>query len=270
MLSSQLRQRLKSRLHREPLPANRAAPPPTAVGIGERVELAVGHETANAGGRHWWIEKPLPRIWPAATQVLSTWKDAPPPHEPDDQKRQLRAEIERTVFLDLETCGFAGSMIFLVGLLYYGARGPVLLQLWARNYAEEPAVLESLRQILAGRQLLATFNGKSFDWPQVRDRYTLHARSAHHELPELTHIDLLHHARRRWKTELPDCKLQTLERFICGRHRVGDIPGSRIPDAYHSYVQTGDTTAVRSILHHNALDLVTLLQLSLVLTRDPG
>ena len=51
---------------------------------------------------------------------------------------------------------------------------------------------------------------------------------------------------------------------------MGDIPGSRIPEAYHHYVQTGDTTDVRSILHHNALDLVTLLQLSLVLTRGSG
>ena len=86
---------------------------------------------------------------------------------------------------------------------------------------------------------------------------------AHSDRPEIGHFDLLHHARRRWKSQLPNCKLQTLERYICGRNRVGDIPGRDIPLAYHDYVRTGNTEQVRSILHHNALDLVTLLQLSL-------
>ena len=154
------------------------------------VELRVGNETTNARGQHWWIEKPLPRIWPAATEVLAKWKDDAPHDDADQQQQRLRADLERTVFLDLETCGFAGSMIFLVGLLYHGPRGPVLVQLWARTYAEEPAVLESLREILSDQRMLATFNGKSFDWPQVRDRYTLHARSARHQLPELGYIGI--------------------------------------------------------------------------------
>jgi uncharacterized protein YprB with RNaseH-like and TPR domain len=77
------------------------------------------------------------------------------------------------------------------------------------------------------------------------------------------HCDLLHHARRLWKRHLPDCRLQTLERFICGRRRVGDISGRDIPLTYHDYVRTGDPTRVHSLLHHNAIDLVTLVQLSL-------
>ena len=113
---------------------------------------------------------------------------------------------------------------------------------------------------------MVTFNGKSFDWPQVTDRSTLYhlgqEPAARHEL---IHVDLLHHARRRWRRELPNCKLQTLERYICGRRRSGDIPGRDIPRAYHNYVRTGDATEMRSILHHNALDLITLLQLALKL-----
>ena len=83
--------------------------------------------------------------------------------------------------------------------------------------------------------------------------------------PELIHCDLLHHSRRRWKDKLPDCKLQTLERHICRRHRTDDIPGREIPSAYHDFVRSGDAWLIRSVLHHNALDLVTLLQLSMLL-----
>ncbi len=271
MLSHQLRNRLYQRLRQEGPEdhVGRFSPPETNRWIGDRLELAVGHEYANEAGRHWLIEKPLEHIWPASTDYLARWQMETAAMNPDNTDLlALKQELQQTIFLDLETCGFAGSMIFLVGLLYEGPGGPVLSQLWARNYSEEPAVLTTLRQILVGKKILATFNGKSFDWPQVRDRCTVHTRTA--RLPELTHVDLLHHARRRFKAELPNCRLQTLERYICGRRRVGDIPGGQIPDEYHRYVQSGDNRSVRSILHHNALDLVTLMQLSLVLVKAAG
>ena len=75
---------------------------------------------------------------------------------------------------------------------------------------------------------------------------------------DLAHFDLLHEARRIWKKRLPDCKLQTLEQYICKRIRYGDIPGDRIADAYHAYVRTGNARQVATILKHNMLDLITL------------
>ena len=50
----------------------------------------------------------------------------------------------------------------------------LLSQLLARNYAEEKAMLQTLWSIVAEKRVLATFNGKSFDWPMVHDRSTLH------------------------------------------------------------------------------------------------
>ncbi len=199
------------------------------------------------------------------------------------------------MYLDLETCGFAGSMVFLVGLLHWQHDQLVLSQLWARNYAEEKAILQTMWSLVSDADLLITFNGKSFDWPQVHDRSTLHHLGYRHvpgETPQLPvvndlptsqpestllpnhvrpepwHLDLLHHARRRWRKHLPNCRLQTLERYICGRHRVDDLPSSEIPQAYHDYVRSENPRVVRSILHHNALDLITLLQLALVFVND--
>ena len=62
---------------------------------------------------------------------------------------------------------------------------------------------------------------------------------------------------------LPNCKLQTLERFVCRRLRRDDIAGSQIPREYHQFVRTGDARQLCSILQHNALDLLTLAELSL-------
>ena len=105
---------------------------------------------------------------------------------------------------------------------------------------------------------MVTFNGKTFDWPFVRDR----AAICGVELVEPdAHCDLLHVSRRRYRRSLPDCKLQTLELYVCKRRRVGDIPGSEIPAAYHEFVQTGDARLIRDVVHHNFLDLITMAEL---------
>ena len=50
-------------------------------------------------------------------------------------------------------------------------------------------------------------------------------------------------------------------------NRVGDIPGQEIPLAYHDFVRTNDGWLMKSILHHNALGLVTSLEVALRLRR---
>jgi hypothetical protein len=291
MLSDRVRQRLEQ-LQRATVTSSAAPPPghhaaPVAVAVAAPVgPLAArptpalaeasalpGEEVSTTWGPHWLLRQPIAAVWPAsrrylpAIDSLSDWPadplgDPPPKRSFADDIAALRHSFpRRSVYLDLETCGFAGSLVFLVGLLHWHQGELVLSQLWARNYAEEKAILQSLWTIVAENDLLITFNGKSFDWPQVQDRSTLHHLG---HPPTLWHFDLLHHARRRWRSQLPNCRLQTLERYLCGRHRVGDLPGKDIPQAYHNYVRHGRTDEVHAILHHNALDLVTLLQLALL------
>ena len=72
--------------------------------------------------------------------------------------------------------------------------------IWEENVdAEEAALLKSLARHLADSHLLVTYNGKSFDWPQLRDRFTLYAGWPHDSWHNLRHLDLLHPARRRQK-----------------------------------------------------------------------
>jgi uncharacterized protein YprB with RNaseH-like and TPR domain len=175
----------------------------------------------------------------------------------------LHAFPDRAVLLDLETCGLSGSALFLVGLLRRVDGRLAVELLLARDYSEEPAVLASLWQRIDADGVVVTFNGKSFDWPMVVDRSRRHLLFRGCRPPAPQHIDLLHPARRRWRKQLPDCKLQTLERHICGRTRADDIPGSQIPAAYQQYVRTGFEREMDAILLHNAIDLVTLLDLAM-------
>ncbi|MCA9174198.1 MAG: ribonuclease H-like domain-containing protein [Planctomycetales bacterium] len=246
-------------------------------------DLPPGRELETPVGAHYIIERPLDELWRQGQRWLQRWSrsrrvpvasgqhiEPPARREPKwlaDLNGLRQALPDSVMFLDLETCGFSGSMVFLVGLLVAGPKGMTLVQLFARHYGEERAIMHTLWQIASQQTVLATYNGKSFDWPVVRDRTVLHRLERHGPLAEeeIAHCDLLHQCRRQWRHELPNCKLQTLERHICGRRRTGDIPGRDIPDAYHQYVRSRDAYAMRGVLHHNALDLVTLFQLTLTL-----
>lgn len=257
-------------------------------------QLPPGMEVENAWGKHWQREQQLTALWPHGEEWLSrelVRLDALAGKRVR-RARELQSFLDhlpsKVVLLDLETCGFAGSPIFLAGLIHEQRGQWTLSQILARNYAEEKPLLQTLWNIVAHKHVLVTFNGKSFDWPMVHDRSTVYhlgqdcrdVREAqptvasggdvpaclqrHDPRPNMIHCDLLHHARRKWGQCLPDCRLQTLERHLCRRQRNDDIPGREIPAAYHDFVRDGDAWLLRSVLHHNALDLITLLQVAML------
>lgn len=188
----------------------------------------------------------------------------------EDIRPLIAADPPAVTYLDIETCGLAGEPLFLVGLLRYADGRLLVEQFLARDYSEEGPVLAAVWEKLATTACLVTYNGKTFDMPFVTARSLACGLFNRPTVPE--HVDLLFEARRRWKGLLPNCRLQTVERFICGRGRAGDIPGGDIPAAYHEFVRASqaDDPARRSrslrrlqtILHHNALDLVTMADLS--------
>ncbi len=166
---------------------------------------------------------------------------------------------EDLLFFDLETTGLEGSPLFLIGALAPEAGGLVARQFFARHYGEEAATIAAFLEYAASKRLAVSFNGLTFDVPYLR------LRCAATGVPFALapgHLDLLPAARRKWRGSVPDCKLQTLEKHICGREeRENDLPGSEIPQAYHDFVLTGDAARMVTVLRHNLLDLVTLAEL---------
>ena len=282
MLEETLRRRLES-LNREALPkppasakAKRSPLRPGAVkSIGGLLKRAT--VVTNEVGEHGRIVLPLEELWPGGEELVArrhahlSAQAIDPTEELAPAKRELRELVgafpRELLLMDLETCGLSGSPLFLVGLLRHIEGRLAVELLLARTYAEEHAVLASFWQRAAAHRVLVTFNGKSFDWPMVVDRSARHLIFRRSQPPELLHVDLLHHSRRRWRRQLPDCRLQTLERHICGRGRTGDIAGAQIPAAYQEFVRTGFDRDMDAILLHNAIDLVTLLDLAMRLAR---
>jgi uncharacterized protein YprB with RNaseH-like and TPR domain len=170
----------------------------------------------------------------------------------------LTASPAGVVYLDLETTGLRNTPLFLVGLMYSEGEDLIVDQLFARDYTEERAVLSFVSGMLDPRELLVTFNGNTFDIPFLADRMTFHNLPM--RIPR-THVDLLPVSRSLMKGRTPNHKLQTLELYVLGRKRTGDIPGSEIPGAYHEFVRTKDARQMAAVIHHNRLDLLSMLDL---------
>jgi hypothetical protein len=168
----------------------------------------------------------------------------------------------RALFLDTETTGLgggAGIIAFLVGLGWFEASGRMIVeQLLVRSPADEGAMLELLSSRVEKASLLVTYNGKTFDLPLLETRYVMQRR----HLPQWpAHLDLLHVARRLHRARLGGCRLVHLEADVLGFVRGPDIDGADIAACYGHFLRTGEEMALRSVVEHNALDVLSMAAL---------
>jgi len=182
----------------------------------------------------------------------------------DATPRQAKAALEnpeKWLFLDTETTGLAGgtgTYAFLVGLAWWDAGGLQVEQLFLRDFSEEHSLLHELAARLAERPVLVTFNGKSFDWPLLENRFTM-TRAI--KVPQLAaHLDLLHPARALWKLRLGSVRLVELERHVLdaerlGWHRGDDVASAQIPQFYFDYLRGGTADPLAGVVKHNQMDL---------------
>jgi len=165
------------------------------------------------------------------------------------------------LFLDTETTGLAGgtgTYAFLVGLAWWDAGGLQVEQFFMRDFTDEYSVLQELSARIFEKPVLVTFNGKSFDWPLLENRFTM-TRAI--RTPKLAaHLDLLHPARALWKLRLGSVRLIELERHVLnakkmGWHRGDDVPSSQISQFYFDYLRGGSAEPLAAVARHNQMDL---------------
>ena len=218
-----------------------------------------GREESTSSGRYYFVDQAVTN-YDSQAQTLNARLENALKNPPSRWLEGLsRSDL---LFCDIETTGLSASNpLFLIGTMRWVDDEPRLQLYLARDLDEEKAVLEAFAKAVRGKTLV-TFNGKSFDWPFIEGR----ARRHRVAMPEPAgHYDLLFSARRRYRSELPNCKLQTLEMGVCGRDRKGDIPSSQIPERYHDFLDLYRAGAgaylLAPILFHNALDVLTMAEL---------
>jgi uncharacterized protein len=167
------------------------------------------------------------------------------------------------LFFDTETTGLqggTGNTIFLLGLSQMTDTCVIVKQFFLPGPEHEVALYRAFIGEINDSTHLVTYNGKSFDWPQVKTRHTL-VRAEVPPLPTFTHFDLLHAARRLWKNRLESCRLGIVEPHILGVERADDTPGFMAPYLYFEYLHDKNPDGMEGILRHNEWDVLSLITL---------
>ena len=244
-----------------PMPA-RPAPIPTpgkedALGRLLGAGVATNHFGEHLAIRNWFSTPEFAGPSSTTLELLSRTRD-------ESLSRKTRAALqdsEKWLFLDTETTGLAGgtgTYAFLIGVAWWDAGGLQAEQFFMRDFAEEHSLLQELSQRVAERPVLVTFNGKSFDWPLLENRFTMTRSIA---VPKLAaHLDLLHPARALWKLRLGSVRLAELERHVLDAPRLGwrrenDVSSALIPQFYFDYLRGGPAEPLAGVVHHNQMDL---------------
>ncbi|MBV7507993.1 ribonuclease H-like domain-containing protein [Bacillus sp. sid0103] len=171
-------------------------------------------------------------------------------------------QAEELFFFDTETTGLGGGVgntIFLLGYASVSGDSLILRQhILPHPGAEVPLYQSFLEKV--NYKTLVTYNGKSFDWPQVKTRHTL-VREHVPQLPQFGHFDLFHAARRLWKHKLERLKLAVVEKEVLGVERVDDIPGFLAPMIYFDFIESKQPDGMLGILKHNEIDILSLVTL---------
>ena len=164
-------------------------------------------------------------------------------------------DVENFKFMDIETMGLSNVPIILIGVAEIKEKNIVCSQYFLRNYTEESSIIEAYLTHLDEDSVHVTFNGKTFDVPFIKNRCIYNRIDAN---LDLAHLDLMYFAKNLWSDDLPNCKLQTIEREMFGLERQGDVPGQYIPGYYKSYLENDNIGPVVPIIEHNAQDVISL------------
>ncbi len=244
-----------------PIPARPAAirMPDEADSLGRLLGAGVArnHFGEHLAIRNWFSTPEFTDPSSTTLELLSRTRD-------ESLSRKTRAALqdpEKWLFLDTETTGLAGgtgTYAFLIGLAWWDAGGLQIEQFLMRDFTEEYSILHELSERAAERPVLVTFNGKSFDWPLLENRFTMTRSIA---APKLAaHLDLLHPARALWKLRLGSVRLVELERHVIdaprlGWHRENDVASALIPQYYFDYLRGGPAEPLAGVVRHNQMDL---------------
>jgi uncharacterized protein len=219
--------------------------------------IATNHYGEHVSVRNWFSSPEFSEPSELTLELLSRARDV----TLSKRTRSALADPTKWLFLDTETTGLAGgtgTYAFLVGLAWWDCGGLQAEQLFMRDFSEEHSVLQEVAARLAERPVLVTFNGKSFDWPLLENRFTM-TRAI--RTPQLAaHLDLLHPARALWKLRLGSVRLIELERHVLdapklGWHRDDDVISAMIPQHYFDYLRGGAADPLAAVIKHNQMDL---------------
>ncbi len=171
--------------------------------------------------------------------------------------------IKDLLFFDVETTGLsggAGTVFFLIGFLNVGEDGLEFTQFFLNSLSSEHLFLEHVEGKFAPYTYFVSYNGKSFDFNIIKNRFIMQGMRFGEERG--VHLDLLYTSRRLWRGMLPDYSLSTVEKKILDVRRSEDIPGWRVPEVYSDFLRGRNVyDDMKTVFSHNRDDVLSLFAL---------
>ena len=167
---------------------------------------------------------------------------------------------DQLVFYDTETTGLsggAGSMIFLFGAAWCEGHDLRFEQLFLSDFPGEPEFLRAVRELLRPFAAWVSYNGKTFDSHLLRTRFLMNGM----DFEPGPQVDLLHHARRLWKSITGECNLKAIETGVLGITRELDVAGEEIPLVWLDFLRTGRPGILPVVFQHNMTDITSVARL---------
>ncbi len=169
-------------------------------------------------------------------------------------------------FYDTETTGLsggAGTLAFLLGTAWCEGGDLAVEQLFLADFPGEEQFLQEVSRRFSRHAAFVSYNGRAFDSRLLCTRFLMN-RMAYDPGYQL---DLLHHARRLWKSVTGDCSLGSIERSILGVRRETDVAGEEVPLIYFEYLKTGRPGLLPVVFEHNLADVTSLARMYAVIGR---
>ncbi len=155
--------------------------------------------------------------------------------------------------------GLKDLPVILIGMARIKDDQIKVTQYLATDLKDEKYMLQNFISHLNKETVFVSFNGRSFDLPFIKGRANYHG--VHKKNLNLHHLDLLHLSRRTWGDDLRNCLLQTIEKLLFNMQRHEDVPSSKVPAFYKTYLKTGNIGPLVPIVEHNKQDVITLAKI---------
>ena len=165
------------------------------------------------------------------------------------------AHTTNLLFIDTETTGLghaANTYAFLIGLIYLEGGSWKSEQLLILKPSQEKAMLIYLSTLVARKNFICSYNGRSYDWPLLKNRFVYHRLEP---VALSLHLDVYHLARAVYRYRLERTRLTDLEKYLFEMHRCDDVAGDQIPLIYFESLKTGRVGHLLQVVKHNEMDI---------------
>lgn len=145
-------------------------------------------------------------------------------------------DINRLVFFDIETTGFAAdsTYLYLIGCAYYKEEAFHLIQWFSEDISEEAKLITSFFEFLKNYDVLLHYNGTGFDLPYLRRKCDI--LGLDYSVDNYISIDIYKKIVPYKKIfRLNNYKQKSIETFL-NIHRTDTFSGGDLIQIYQSYL----------------------------------